>query len=147
MTPFSVRLREQILASFPEWDAYARDERWQEGETYVVVIVPAPGAAAAALPLRISTYDDEITVDFDYYHSHFERWNAEPGDSRHQSALIYVRDLMAERVIVGSWWQGSHCKVCAQLVPGAALTPPMNVAYTHVRVRSWNGSHNVDSEA
>lgn len=147
MSPFSARIREEVWASFPEWQPFSSEERWRGSEPYFVVTVSAPSEANTALPFRLSTWDEEITVDFDYYHTHFERWNPEPGDSRHQAALLYVRDLLSERVAVASWWQGRHCKVCGQLEPGESLAPPFNVRYTRARVRSWHGSHNVERNA
>ena len=147
VSPFSSRIRAEILAEFPEWVTYSGEEQWKGSESYFVVQIPAPEAAATTLPLRISTWNEEITVDFDYYHTHFERWKPEPGDSRHESASLYVRELLAEHIAVASWWQETHCKLCAQQQPGAPLTPPFNIAYTRVRVRSWRGSHNVESNA
>lgn len=147
MTPFSCRIRKEVLAAYPEWECYSSQERWKESDPYFVVQVPAPEGAATTLPLRISTWDEEVTIDFDYYHTHFERWHPEPGDSRHESALLYMRDLLAERIAVASWWQEEHCKVCAQHEPGATLAPPFKVNFTRVRVRSWQGSHNFESDA
>ncbi len=147
MSPFSLRIREEVLGTFPEWAPYVTEETWKDSEPYLVLIVPALRGANTELPLRISTWDEEVTVDFDYYHTHFERWTANPGDTRHQSGLMYVQELMAEKLAVASWWQGSHCKVCGQVEPGGSLKPSLHIAYTHVRVRSWNGTHNVDSDA
>jgi hypothetical protein len=147
MTAFSSRIREEVLASYPEWACYSSEERWKDSDPYFVVQVPAPESAATTLPLRISTWDEEITIDFDYYHTHFERWNPEPGDSRNESASLYMRDLLSEKIAVASWWQEGHCRVCAQHEPGGTLAPPFKVSFTKVRVRSWQGSHNVESDA
>ncbi len=143
MSPFSLQVREEILATFPEWEQYATEETWKDSDPYLVVTVPAPRNADTDLPLRISTGDEEVTVDFDYYHAHFERWAHQPGDTRHHSAQLYVQELLAETFAVASWWQENHCKVCGQVELGASLKPPMNIVYTRVRVRSWNGTHNV----
>jgi hypothetical protein len=132
------------MAAFPEWARYATEETWKGSEPYLVVTVPAPGGAGTILPLRISTWDEEITVDFDYYHTHFERWSPNPGDSKYESALIYVRELLAENIAVASWWQDSHCRACSQFEPGTPPSPPVKVAYTRVRIRSWNGTHNAE---
>ena len=147
MSPFSLRIREEVLSAFPEWEKYAEEETWKKSEPYLVVTVPAPEKANTDLPLRISTWDEEVTVEFDYYHTHFDRWAPEPEDTRHQSALIYVQELLAEKVAVVSWWQDEHCKVCGQVEPGSSLTPPFSIAYSRVRVRSWNGTHNANGDA
>ena len=147
MSPFSTRIREEILATFPSWSPFAASETYKDGQPYLIVTVPAPLEARTDLPLRISTWDEEVTVDFDHYHTHFDRWNPEEGDDRHTSALLYIKAVLDESVAAASWWQGDHCKICAQLEPGAPLKPPFDIAYSRVRIRSWRGSHNADSDA
>lgn len=147
MSPFSLQVREEVLGTFPHWEQHAAEETWKDSDPFLVVTVPAPKSADTELPLRISIWEEEITVDFDHYHTHFDHWSPQPGDTRHQSAQIYVQELLAESFAVASWWQENHCKVCGQVEPGAALNPPMDIAYTRVRVRSWNGTHNVAGDA
>jgi hypothetical protein len=147
MSPFSLQVREEVMSTFPEWEEYAAEETWKDSDPYLVVTVPAPKSADTELPLRISTWDEEITVDFDYYHTHFDRWAPQPGDTRHQSAQLYVQELLAETFAVASWWQDKHCKVCGQVEPGAAPKPPVKIAYTRVRVRSWKGNQNAAGDA
>jgi hypothetical protein len=147
MTPFSTRIREEILAAYPDWLAFAAWDTYKGSEPYLVVTVPPPQEAKTDHPLRISTWDDEVTVDFDYYHTHFDRWNPEEGDNQNTSALAYVNALLGEAVAVASWWQDGHCKVCAQVEPEASIKPPFDVAYSRVRIRSWRGSLNKDYDA
>jgi hypothetical protein len=142
-----LRIREEILATYPEWAAFAAADTYKSSEPYLVVTVPPPAEANNELPLRISTWDEEITVDLDYYHAHFDRWNPGNGDDRNKSAQLFVQAILEENVAAASWWQGEACMVCSQIEPGAALKPPFNVAYTRVRVRSWRGSHNADCDA
>lgn len=144
MSPFSSRIRDEILAAFPEWKVFATSETYNGSPPYLVVTVPAPPEARTDLPLRISTWDEEVTVDFDYYHTHFDRWNPLDGDDRNKSAFIYVKAILDEQIAAASWWQGDHCKVCSQIEPGASLNPSFNIAYSKVRVRSWRGSHAAD---
>ena len=121
------------------------EDTWKNSDTYLVVTVPVNGDTKETLPLRISTWDEEITVDFDYYHAHFDRWDPEPGDSRHQSALLYVRELIAEHIAAASWWQDEHLRLAAQWEPGTPLEPKFKIAYTRIRVRSWRGTLNSDA--
>ena len=147
MSPFSLRIREEILSTFPEWSKFAVEETYKGSEPYLVVTVPAPPEANTELPLRISTWDEEVTVDFDYYHTHFEKWRPEGDDDRHRSGQLYVKSLLNEEIAAVSWWQGDLCKLCSQLEPGEPLKPRFNISFTSVRVRSWKGAHNADSEA
>ena len=147
MSPFSARIREELLSTFPEWSQYAHEETYEGSTPYLVVTVPSPPEANTELPLRISTWDEEVTVDFDYYHAHFDRWNPEQHDNRHQSALLFVRSILAEKIGAASWWQGALCKLCSQIEAGESLEPAFKVLYSKVRVRSWHGTLNVDSDA
>jgi hypothetical protein len=144
MNPFSTRIREEVVAAYPEWEPFVTSETYKGSLPYLVIKVPTPPEARTNHPLRISTWDDEITVDFDYYHTHFERWNPAEGDDRNQSALLFIKAIVKEQLAAASWWQGEYCKLCAQIEPGASLNPPFNVAYSKIRVRSWKGSHNAD---
>ena len=118
MSPFSTRIREELLATFPVWESFAALETYKESHPYLVVTVPAPLEARIDFPLRISTWDEEVTVDFDHYHAHFDHWSPEEGDGRHKSALLFIKAVLEESVAAASWWQGDHCKICAQLEPG-----------------------------
>jgi hypothetical protein len=143
MDPFSRRISAEILSTHPDWAVYSRSETWKGSDEYFVVEI-APPAASDTLPLRVSTWDDEVTVDFDYYHAHFERWMPKPGDTKFQSALLYVRALTAEELGAASWWDGDLCKLCGPYERGAPLQPPFSASFTRVRVRSWNGGFDVD---
>ena len=147
MSPFSIRIREEVLAAFPEWGPNAAEETYKGSPPYLVVTIGPPPEAKTELPLRISTWDEEVTVDFDYYHTHFDRWNPVDCDDRHKSALLYVRAVLEEKIAAASWWQEDECKVCSQLEPGESLEPRFKVSYSRVRVRSWRGTLNADSDA
>ena len=147
MSPFSARIREEILATFPEWVVFVAEETYKGSEPYLIVTVPPPQEARTDLPLRISTWDEEITVDFDYYHTHFDRWRPGKDDDKNNSAQLFVQSILEEKVAAASWWQGATCKVCSQLEPGGPLHPQFKVSYSRVRVRSWHGSLNVDRDA
>lgn len=136
-----------MLASYPEWAPFAVEETYKGSEPYLVVAVAPPPEAKTDLPLRIITWDEEVTVDFDYYHTHFDRWNPDEGDDRHKSALLFVQAILEERIAAVSWWQGELCKVCSQHVPGESLHPRFKVSYSTVRVRSWRGSLNAIGDA
>ena len=144
MSPFSARVSAEILADFPEWQAASRFERYKGSDEYFVVELAPPNQTS--LPLRISTWDDEITVDLDYYHAHFERWRPAPGDTRYLAGLLFVTDVLNDRLGAASWWQGDHCKMCSPYEPGGALTPRFNISFSRVRVRSWTGLLDVDDE-
>lgn len=140
----SNNIKAQVLAAFPEWAALANAETYKDSPAYWTFTVVPPVAAQIDSPLHISTWDDEITVALDHSHAHFQRWNPEPGDNIFQSALLYVRALLAEQIGVASWWQGDHCKMAGTYTHGDRLTPRFKIFYSRVRVRSWHGTLNID---
>ena len=142
LPPYAADVRAAVLADYPQWAAYARAETWQGGAPYLIIEVPTP---TDALPLRIDADGEEVTVSYDYYHLHCERWAQEPGDAHWQSAQLFVADLLAERVSAASWWQDEHQRVGAAWEPGTPLEPGFKLApINRVRVRSWHGTHDAD---
>ena len=141
LPPYAAAIRAAVLADYPEWAAYARTEAWQGGAPELVIEVPTP---TDALPLRIDTDGEEVTVSYDHCHAHFERWTPEPGDTRWQSARLFVADLLAERVAAASWWQDERQRVGAAWEPGTPLESGTSIPCNRVRVRSWHGTHDAD---
>ena len=141
---FATSIKAQVLSTFPDWAALASAETYKDSPAYWVFAVPPPSAGQVDSPLRISTWDDEITVAFDHHHAHFDRWIPAPDDDIHRSALLFVQALFSEQIGVASWWQGDHCKMASSYIPGDGLAPHFKIAYSRVRVRSWNGTLNID---
>ena len=147
MTPFTKRITSEILLSYPEWESRAIFESYKGSEPYLIICISAPPEAKTDRPFRISTWDDEVTVDFDYYHCHFEKWLPEEDDERNQAALLYVKDLFAERFAVASWWKGNKMRMSALHKPGEILNKPLPlIRFNRIRVRSWKGTLNEDME-
>jgi len=42
MSPFSVRVREEVLRAFPQWEPFATEETYEDSAPYFVVTVPTP---------------------------------------------------------------------------------------------------------
>ena len=148
MDPFSLATANEIFAAFPEWRSFAREERADDGSTFLVVEVLPPDEANVERGLVIDTSNREVTVVFDCFHSHFERWRGDGDHFGAQAALEFVEGIINERVAVVSWWQGAVWRGSSLLAAGAAPKPPSWQAESdHVRVRSWKGSLNVDISA
>jgi len=147
MNQFSATVAEEIFASYPEWRSRAREEDAQDGSTYLYIEVPAPAAADTTHGLEINTDNEEVTVSFDFYHSHFDRWKVQQPGFEHQAALPFVQALLSESVAVASWWQGEQWCGSCQLAAGEE--PELTVAqeFNRIRVRSWQGSRNEDRDA
>ena len=71
MDEFSVLASQEIFESFPEWREFAREESGDDGSTFLVVEIPPLASADTVHGLWVYTCNQEITIEFDYFHSHF----------------------------------------------------------------------------
>lgn len=132
---------EPLLTEFPAWRQFARHED-DDGHSYLVIEVPVPEAANVERALLMTTANDEVTIGFDAYHSHFDDCVGE-----FEGALEFVRQLISERVAVVSWWQDEEWRGSTTVEAGAEPGFPSwasSQRVNRIRVRSWNGTHNAD---
>ncbi len=141
---------EELFTAFPQWRSLARHEKAEDGSSYLVVEVQAPPEANVKHGLYIDTSNDEVTVGFDCYHSHFDDWT---GDGEHfgtRAALEYIKQILSEKVGVISWWLNDEWRGSAQVEAGAPSEKPKwatEGTFNRIRVRSWKGSLNADISA
>ncbi len=147
MNAFSTDTAKEIFASYPEWKAYARQEKDEDGSAYLFIEIPAPQPADTDHGLTISTYDNEITVSFDFYHSHFDSWRDRGQAYGEYAALPFVQELLSETTAVASWWDGERWCGSRPVSQGEGLTMSHIQPFTRIRVRSWNGTRNEDRPA
>ena len=146
----SLTTAEQLFAEFPKWRALARSETAEAGTQYLVIEVPPPPQAMVEHGLVIDTSNDEITVGFDSYHSHFDDWVGDGEQFGTQAAIEFIKQIIFERTAVVSWWQGKEWRGSAQLEAGAKPAAPSWAAqeqYDRVCIRSWFGTFNADTDA
>lgn len=145
MDRFSQTTAEEIFASFPEWRALAREEQADDGSAFLVIEVAPPREANVEHGLIVDTANQEVTVGFDCYHSHYDQW---VGDGEHvgtEAALEFVKRIINERVAVVSWWQNELWRGSAQLEAGASPElPSWQTSFNRIRIRSWKGALNAD---
>ena len=140
MDDFSASVADEIFADFPEWRIFGKEEVATDGSHYLVVDVPSPKEADTPDGLVISTYDGEITVSFDFYHSHFDQWRPSEPDDGYGSALELVQSILNESVAISSWWNGDQWLGSGRVINGELRE--VSFEYTRIRVRSWRGRHN-----
>ncbi len=143
MKPDAVSYSERFLAFLareaPGWRALARADDEDAGAYMVEVESPNENASAS---LWISTQDEEITVGFDAFHSHFETWHFESEVVAFSEALALAKDIVTEKQVVASWWKdekwsGSQLIARGEEVNRSERTP----ADTCLRIRSWTGKY------
>lgn len=148
MTDFSAKASEQLFARFPEWRQYAKSEAEADGKPFVRLDVPAPTGANAHCGLVISTANGEVTIEFDYYHSHFDDMVGNGTNVGTEAALDLIAQLLAEKVAAVSWWHGEDWRGSTLIEAGEKpklddFTGPFN----RIRIRSWKGTLNADVDA
>jgi hypothetical protein len=147
MDTFSLISNEQLFAAFPEWRALARWEQAENGSLYLIVRVLPPTSAQVHHGLLISTSNEEVSVSFDFYHSHFYELN---GDEDHLETLValeLINQILSEQVSVVSWWLDTEWHGSALLKAGALPEPPWwldSGSFNRIRIRSWYGSFNAN---
>ncbi len=143
-------LEEELFAEFPQWESLAQAMIDDDGYEYIVVVVAAPSSGVEEYRLVVDTAQGEITVAFDFYESHFHEYVEYGGYIGTAAAAAFIKDLMAEKVAVVSWWRSETWCGSARLQEGFPLPTPSWAepgTYNRVRVRSWGGRLNADSVA
>jgi hypothetical protein len=110
-----------------------------------VLLIDPPAEAAVDRGLLIHTDKGEVTVGFDFYHSHFD---SAVGDGEHfgtGAAIAFVRQIVSEQIAVVSWWRDDEWRGSSQVEAGAQPAALLVKEYNRVRVRSWKGSFNADT--
>ena len=125
-------------------------EKATDGTEYLVIEVTPPPQAKVEHGLVIDTSNSEVTVGFDSYHSHFDDWVGDGEQFGTKAAIEFIKQIIFERTAVVSWWQGTEWRGSAQLEAGAKSAVPSWATegqYDRVRIRSWRGTLNADTDA
>lgn len=158
MDDYSQQMRDRLLAEFPEFAPYQRVQQPEQEGGFLVLEVPPPGRtdATPAECLMISTADREVTVAFDESHAHFNEygyeseWAVESDATGVSSAILLIRQLLAEETCSVSWWNGekwwgSRWLSAERRLMGALQLPGGERGKPdRVRIRSWRGRLNED---
>jgi hypothetical protein len=140
LNAFSRAFADHLFRAFPEWRALARVER-EDGEETGYLIVEVPSASGAAEPLSVWTVDDEVTVSFDAFHTHFWWPVGEAEVSSAEDPITFIREILTETLVVVSWWnEGEARRSTAQPAAEAVELSGGRERITRARVRSWKGT-------
>lgn len=105
---FSRRFAEALLGAFPWLSGHSRVDPDQEG---CLLVEYSPLPLREACTMWISTENDEVTIGFGMFHSHFE-WPVPDGDTSGRDPLQFLRELTQDTVLIEDWtrngqWAGS----------------------------------------
>jgi len=142
LTDYSARFLMYLKREAPDLSRAIQPARDKEGRLTgsLLAKIEAPNRHVAA-PLSIATENDEVTIGFDAYHTHLENWDSsESEESWFAKAISLVRDIMADRVLIASWWLDE--KWCGSQAIRSGVDPK-RPAYVDtkatLRLRSWTG--------
>ena len=135
---YSAEAAAKIFASYPEWRSLAAAE-----EGMLVIRVPCP--IDGRPELVINTDDEELTLSYDRWHSHFEDWSEGSREMLYCDAYACARAILSEEIVVavhmsGTRWSGSR------LLNAGEEPPEPGVGQT-VYVRSWLGTYDAEKSA
>lgn len=138
---YSKGFLEYIINEFPAYKQYVKVKKYNEEEqdTYLFIDVPCPSDEENSL--WISTYGDEITVGYDYFHSHYGYNDSDEED--YIEAIEIIKDIVNEVIITitgskeGKWTfsyfikpeDRASLKVCYD-------------NYDTLNIKSWKGTFN-----
>jgi len=153
---YSQRFADVLFKAFPSWREFASIETTQETsqEGFLLVKVPTPikGLSPSGLIptgedcLRIDS-DGEITIGFDYYHTHFDKFSGSAlEEEEFKQAVEFLNSLINEEIYVaiimeGEKWRGSTSAKVGEELDLSWLTKRDGLS-AQVYVRSWKGTYN-----
>ena len=142
LTSYSKRFLEFLSREAPDLHGAMRPALDRDGKPtgFLLGELAAPNARASA-PLWITTEDDEITVGFDAFHTHFAACDGSTSEEQSfTGAISLARDIIAERALVASWWLEEEWSGSQLVEVGYFPERPQYVAGEAIaRVRSWTG--------
>lgn len=135
LDPLSEAFAEALFAEFPWMRGHSGPpEDSALAGTLWVLYSPPPAREDTAF--SISTADGEITIGFSAFHTHFS-WPPEGEDD----ALEFIRDLIAERILIEAWFKAGRWTGSGTLQPGESPNLRAMEDDHQVWVRSWSGRH------
>jgi hypothetical protein len=91
LNSFSQKIYRLIEKCYPEWISCAREADHEKGALNIAVISPA------GTHFEICTCNDEVTVAYGFYHSHFDTF---------KEAKAFVDDLKSGQIFIASIFEG-----------------------------------------
>ena len=136
LNEFSARFAEVLFAAFPTLRGHARECSIEDHDSGSLLVEFSPPPVRPDCRFYVCTTNQEVTVGFDRMHTHMQ-WPA-------QDAIEFIRDLMAEKIVVAvrmtsGRWAGSTTLREGES-PDVSNLSPDDVVY----LRSWSGSKDAE---
>jgi len=131
-----------VESRFPHWLDYVRFfSREEAGLDHVKLTIPDPPEASHQQSLEISTWDEEITVFFEDFHTHFPWPDGFDGSDNRDRVMDFLQALVDETIVITSVWTKGRLKL-SSIARSDDLAKLAGVpAGDHeLRVASWRGT-------
>lgn len=132
---YSANFSKELYSRFPEYKEYEELKEYDGyNEGYLLIQVPSPFDKETIL--WISTFSDEITIGFDWYHTHFSY--SETDEEDFELAINHIEEIVQEKIAIAvikknGEWNRSY------IIENKEL-PQVNENET-IEIKSWNGQH------
>jgi hypothetical protein len=128
----------ELFRAHPDWRQFGRVERLiNKALGYLIVEVAGPSGSRLDHPLLITTDNEEVTISLDHFHQHFD-W---PPQNHLLDPLLFLATLLCDEMAVVSYWKDGKWVESTVLDADEQAIPEPGIM---VRVRSWNGTRDLD---
>lgn len=132
---YSIIFSKMLYEVFPEFEKYQEIKEYDEcNEAYLLLEIPSPSNSDNVLWL--STCNEEITVGFDWYHTHFGYSGTDEDDFK--LAIEHVKEIVEEKIAIAIIKKkDSWIRSC--IIRGKDL--PLLDEDETIDIKSWNGTY------
>lgn len=138
---YSKGFLDRILIEIPECKQYVKFKKYnnERDDTYAYIDIPCPSDAESNL--WISTYSDEITVGFDYFHCHFEYIDNHEDD--YDEAIKMIREIINEDIINITGTREGNLAFSGFIKPEDITSMEIDYdSYDAINIKSWRDTFN-----
>ncbi len=145
---YAQRFATKLFKAFPEWRQFilaeAPDIFTEPVAGCLIVKVPTPVKMSSpefGNWLLIDTCDEQVTVAFDRYHTHFDCFSDVPQEQSFREAVEFIQSLVHEELCLAVTMDGDHYRGS---VPFKSNEEPdlswLSSPCERVYIRSWKGT-------
>lgn len=138
---YSKGFLDRILIEIPECKQYVKFKKYSDerNELYDYIDIPCPSNAESNL--WVSTYGDEITVGFDYFHCHFEYSDNHEDD--YAEAIKMIKEIINEDIINITGIRKGNLAFSCFIKPKEIASMEIDYDnYDAISIKSWRGNFN-----
>lgn len=138
---YSKGFLDRILIKIPEYKQYVKTKKYSDerDKTYIYMNIPCPSNAESNL--WISTYSDEITVGFHYFHCHFGYSDSYEKD--YDDAIKMTKEFINEDIINITGIRKGNCAFSCFIKPEEIASMKIDYDnYDAISIKSWMGTFN-----